>query len=228
MFGVEPSDHDGRYEQGQEWFDVVRMIWERDDFDFDGKYFHMKGVRVKPKPFGGTRPVTMNAGYSPQGRAFAIRNCDALFTSAPLTRDLDTVSAEVRRAQEAAREVGHEIGVYTVGVVTCRPTKREAESYYRHTVVDNADWSAVDNILAMKGYDKLPPDERQKAREGFANGMGGVPLVGDPDAIAEMLARVTQVGMTGIALSFVNYADELPYFIAEVLPRLERMGLRES
>jgi hypothetical protein len=27
-------------------------------------------------------------------------------------------------------------------------------------------------------------------------------------------------------VSLVNYADELPYFRAEVLPRLERAGLR--
>src|SRR5260370_17173696 len=40
--------------------------------------------------------------------------------------------------------------VYTVGVVTCRPTAREAEEYWRHSIVDNADWRAVDNILAMK------------------------------------------------------------------------------
>jgi dimethylsulfone monooxygenase len=33
-------------------------------------------------------------------------------------------------------------------------------------------------------------------------------------------------GLTGIGVSFVNYADELPYFCAEVLPRLERLGLR--
>jgi alkanesulfonate monooxygenase SsuD/methylene tetrahydromethanopterin reductase-like flavin-dependent oxidoreductase (luciferase family) len=226
MFGVSQQDHDGRYAQGQEWFDVVQKIWTEDDFDFEGKYFKMKGVRVKPKPFGGTRPVTMNAGYSPEGRAFAIRNCDALFTTANLSRDLDSVAAEVGRAKTAAREAGHDIGVFTVGVVTCRPTKKEAEEYFRYTVVENADWSAVDNILAMKGFDKLPPDERQKAREGYAQGMGGVPLVGEPDAIAEQLARVTQVGMSGIGLSFVNYADELPYFIAEVLPRLARMGLR--
>jgi hypothetical protein len=29
-----------------------------------------------------------------------------------------------------------------------------------------------------------------------------------------------------VAISLVNYADELPYFRDEVLPRLERMGLR--
>jgi len=29
-------------------------------------------------------------------------------------------------------------------------------------------------------------------------------------------------------VSFVNYLDELPYFCAEVLPRLVRSGVREA
>jgi len=32
--------------------------------------------------------------------------------------------------------------------------------------------------------------------------------------------------LNGIAISFVNYTDELPFFRDEVLPRLERLGLR--
>jgi len=42
------------------------------------------------------------------------------------------------------------------------------------------------------------------------------------------LAQLAAAGLTGIAVSFVNYLDELPYFCAEVLPRLARSGLRET
>ena len=43
--------------------------------------------RCAPSPsrYGGTRPLIMNAGASPTGRAFAIRNCDAFFTQASRT-----------------------------------------------------------------------------------------------------------------------------------------------
>jgi hypothetical protein len=41
-----------------------------------------------------------------------------------------------------------------------------------------------------------------------------------------MLARISAAGFGGVGLAFVNYADELPFFRAEVLPRLERLGLR--
>ena len=114
-------------------------------------------------------------------------------------------------------------------IVTCRPTLRQAEDYWRHSIVDNADWRAVDNILAMKNViqDKHAPTEFQRLRNHQANGMGGLPLIGDPDSVAQQLVQLAAAGLTGIAVSFVNYLDELPYFCAEILPRLARLGLRE-
>src|SRR4029077_2445569 len=109
----------------------------------------MKGIRGKPKPFGGTRPVIINAGASPTGQAFAVKNCDAFFLQASRT-SLEETAERVRRAKAAARAERREIGCYTVGVVTCRPTKKEAEDYFHHCIVERADWSAVDGILALK------------------------------------------------------------------------------
>src|SRR5438132_1088927 len=68
MFGVEQREHEQRYEYAQEWIDVIKTIWsDRDEFDFEGRFLRLKGVRAKPKPFGGTRPLIMNAGASPTG-----------------------------------------------------------------------------------------------------------------------------------------------------------------
>jgi dimethylsulfone monooxygenase len=72
------------------------------------------------------------------------------------------------------------------------------------------------------------PEEFQRIRNHQANGMGGLPLVGDPDSVARDMARLAALGLKGIAVSFVNFLDELPYFCAEVLPRLTRSGLRAS
>ena len=58
--------------------------------------------------------------------------------------------------------------------------------------------------------------------------MGGLPLVGDPDVVARDMAQLAALGLKGIAVSFVNYLDELPFFCAEVLPRLARSGLRDG
>jgi alkanesulfonate monooxygenase SsuD/methylene tetrahydromethanopterin reductase-like flavin-dependent oxidoreductase (luciferase family) len=50
--------------------------------------------------------------------------------------------------------------------------------------------------------------------------------IGDPDTVAEELARLHAAGFDGLALNFANYLAELPYFAQEVLPRLERLKLR--
>ena len=229
MFGATLRDHETRYDYAQEWLDVIKLAWSpRDDFDFDGHFIKLRSVRAKPKPYGGTRPLIMNAGASPTGQSFAIRNCDALFSTISRGISFDETAQHVENVRALARQGGRDLDVYTVGVVTCRPTAREAEEYYRHCVVDNADWGAVDNILAMKNVTAQThgPEEFQRIRKHQANGMGGLPLVGDPDAVAREMARLTIAGLTGIAVSFVNYLDELPYFCAEVLPRLARLGLR--
>lgn len=230
MFGVTQRDHERRYEFAQEWWDAVQMAWSdksNRDVDFSGTHVKLKGVRAKPKPYGGSRPVVMNAGASPNGRAFAIRNCDAFFTRAD--RDsLGETKSRVAGFKAQARELGREMDVYTVGVVTCRPTKKEAMEYYTHTVIENADWKAVDGILKKKNIaiETVGDEAFWRHRRHYANGMGGYPLVGDPDQIASELADLARAGLRGIAVSFVNYLDELPYFVAEVIPRLKEMGLR--
>ena len=229
MFGVTLRDHETRYEYAQEWLDIVKLAWSSQEIvDFDGRFFKLKGVRAKPKPYGGTRPLLMNAGASKTGQSFAIRNCDALFSTVARGSFAETANY-VSSVRALAIEAGREIGVYTVGVVTCRPAAREAQDYYRHAIVDHVDWAAVDNILAMRDIrpQEYSPEEFRRIREHQANGMGGLPLVGDPDAVAQDLARLAALGLRGIAISFVNYLDELPFFCAEVLPRLVRSGLRE-
>jgi hypothetical protein len=49
----------------------------------------------------------------------------------------------------------------------------------------------------------------------------------DPDHVAKTMAELSQAGLTGMGISLINYLDELPFFCDEVLPRLERMGVRE-
>src|SRR5262249_6304182 len=152
------------YEFAQEWIDVVKRAWsEQDEFDFDGKFFKLAGVHCLPGPYGGTRPVIMNAGASGTGQTFAMRNCDAFFTStaalrltvAATARDknvsgFDRIVQQVGCIKGDAREFGREIEVFTQGQVICRPTPREAEDYHHYANIENADWPAIEQMLALK------------------------------------------------------------------------------
>src|SRR5260221_9109077 len=104
MFGVKQRDHEARYEYAQEWIDVIRMIWsDKEDFDFRVKYLGMKGIRGKPKPYGGALPVIMNARAPPGGQAFAIPKCDAFFLHASRT-STDETAHNVGTAKKQPKE----------------------------------------------------------------------------------------------------------------------------
>lgn len=229
MFGVNQREHDERYVYGQEWIDAIRMIWsDEEDFDFEGEYIKLKKVRGKPKPWNNTKPVTMNAGASDAGRAFALKNCDAFFTNAPRNDLISATRDHVQGIKAQARGMGRDIDVYTVCAVTCRPTRKEAEDHYRHCIVEHADWSAVDAILAKRKITtaSVGEEEFQRQRRHTANGMGGLPVIGDPDDVARTLYQMHEAGLRGAGISLINYLEELPYFCEQVLPRLERMGIR--
>jgi alkanesulfonate monooxygenase SsuD/methylene tetrahydromethanopterin reductase-like flavin-dependent oxidoreductase (luciferase family) len=228
MFGAQQREHDERYAYGAEWLEIVTRLWtEEAPFDHDGQFFHLKGVQAHPKPYGGTRPLLMNAGASPAGKAFAIRHADDLFTR---LYSLEGAVGDVRAIQTSAAAAGRNVSVFSAVNVVCRPTTREAEEYYRYYADEMADWAAIDNktgTARKHGFQSAQYDAYHADRVRQAAGYGGYPCVGDPDAVAGELAKISAVGFAGLALGLVNYLDEFPYFRDEVLPRLERLGLRE-
>ncbi len=233
MFGVQQREHEVRYEYAQDWIDAIKMAWQsQEDFNFDGAHIRLAKVHAKPKPFGGTRPLIMNAGSSERGQAFALRNCDAYFTASSSARKggVAATTEMVTGIKQAAAAVGREIEVFTVGQVVCRPTQKEAEDYYHYAIIENADWDSVDGMLAIKNItpQTVGAEEYVKKREYFASrAIGGYPYVGSPDHVAEELANLSRGGVRGIGVSFINYLAEVPLFRDEVLPRLERIGVRD-
>ena len=229
MFGASQRDKERRYTYGQEWIDAVTRMWGPEEtFDFNGEFLKLKDLRLKPKPYGGSRPLMMNAGASEEGRAYALHNCDALFTSVSFP-SIEQMAKENEALRERARAQGRAIGVYTVGEVVCRPTDREAQDYYRHWTEEGVDWGAIDYMLKLKGV--TPERDRaewERRRKLLIHGQSGFAVIGSPETVANQLADLSRAGFDGLGFSFVNYLNEMPLFANEVLPRLERMGLREK
>jgi alkanesulfonate monooxygenase SsuD/methylene tetrahydromethanopterin reductase-like flavin-dependent oxidoreductase (luciferase family) len=61
----------------------------------------------------------------------------------------------------------------------------------------------------------------------YSGSIPGVhPIVGSPDDVVAELGRLHEIGLAGSSMTFVNYLDEMPFFLQEVVPRMERAGLR--
>jgi alkanesulfonate monooxygenase SsuD/methylene tetrahydromethanopterin reductase-like flavin-dependent oxidoreductase (luciferase family) len=224
MFGV-PQIAD-RYEQGLEWFDILCRLYASDEpFDFRGRFYDLRGVSGKPRPLQRPRPVTLNAGFSAPGRDFAARAADFLFTTFV---EIEAGRAQIADMTARAAATGRSVGVHTTCHVVCRATQAEAEDYYDWYAVRMEDTAATDHYMATKEQHSgsHDPVAYRLHRQRFVGGGGTYPLVGTPRDIADELARIAAAGFAGVALSFVNYRNELPYFLAEVLPLLREAGLR--
>ena len=221
-----PGDHADRYTMAQEWFDYVQKLWRMDQaFDWEGTFYQGKGVYSLPHPVQDRIPI-INAAASEEGRNFAMRNADFLFTP---VFDFEQARDTVQDISTRAASVSRQVDVLTFCTVVCRPTQQEAEDYLNWYADENADWEAVDNLMTLQGLhaQSFTPEALGMFRDRFAAGHGGFPLVGTPDTIADLLEQLSATGVAGTALAFVDYAKEFPYFRQEVLPRLERKGLRQ-
>lgn len=183
--GLEPpGTHEERYAFAQEWFDIVRKLWTSTEaFDLDGKFFKLKNTLGEPQ-LASEVPI-INAAGSGEGRAFAARNADLLFTPAI---DLERSLKEVAELKAEGREVGRTVGVLTFAHVVCRPTEQEAKEYLEYFCDKNADWAAVDNLMALQfaHAQSFPHDLLKTIRTRMAAGHGGYLLVGTPRQVADV------------------------------------------
>jgi FMNH2-dependent dimethyl sulfone monooxygenase len=226
MFGVEDVGAHRRYDQGEEWTTIFsRQVRGERPFDFAGKYFSLSGAYCSPACLQDGGPPLVSAAFSPAGRSFAAKYCDVLFTT------ISSISAAARHIasiEEEAAGHGRRVRVLTPLHVICRPTEAEAQAYYRRYAIEQADHGAVENYIsenARSGKPALAIAMRTQKKR-IAGGFGSFGIAGSPQDIAEQLVELKRVGLDGVSLSFVNFREELPYFLETVMPLLERAGLR--
>ena len=153
MFGVQQREHETRYAYAQEWIDAIKQAWgPQDDFDFDGEYIKLKKVRAKPKPYGGTRPLIMNAGSSGAGPGFRAAQLRRL-----LHRHLDLAPGR-RCDREDGR--GHQGRGARASAARSRCSRsarwsaarrrRRPRTTTSYAIIDMADWGSVDRMMEIK------------------------------------------------------------------------------
>jgi FMNH2-dependent dimethyl sulfone monooxygenase len=180
----------------------------------------------------------MSAGFSTKGREFAGQAADILFTN---STEFALGASVVESVKSYAARYGRKTEVYASCVYVCRPTRKEAEDFYYYVTEEMADRettakfkkkriaAATDGEVQFSKDTDMPPIPRHARAMGqfYSGSIPGVyPLVGSPDDIVEELTKLSNIGLAGSSLAFVNYKNELPYFVQEVLPRMVRAGLR--
>lgn len=228
MFGLQLMEHDERYVHGMEWYEIwSRLVRDTNDtFDYDGAYFTgLKGISGMPGTVQQPQPTVISAGYSPAGRDYAVKTADYFLTVMIDEEQGAREIADIRRREQLLGRT-EPLKAISVAYVVCRETREEAEEFHHYYAVENADTKGVDHYVSARAPNADTPEPLiQELRMRWAAGNSAYPLVGSPEDIVEGLLRIQKAGFCGTALSFLNYLDELPFFIERVLPLAREAGL---
>jgi len=225
MSGIAQREHGDRYEFAEEWISAIKKMWnEETPFDYEEEYLKLSNVVAKPKLYSDGSPLIINAGQSETGRAFALRHCHAFFTNFRET-DVKKSADFVSKFKSDARAIGREANVYTQGHVVCRPTRSEAEQYFSYFTTEAADYKALEGLVSLKGITRENTDNFDAYLKELPPKNVGYPVIGSPEDVANKFIKMHEAGLSGIAFSLVNYVEELPLIVEEVIPRLREAGL---
>jgi dimethylsulfone monooxygenase len=181
-----------------------------------------------PKPIQRPFPPLMNAGSSGKGQHFAAKYADMAFVTMDAS-DLDKSQAHIAAYRRLAREeYGRDIQIWCNATVVQRETQKEAEEYLHHYVVEKGDDEAIETLVRVQGeqMQRLLPQKLEQIKFSIKAGWGGYPLIGTADRIVERVLKLSEIGISGLLLNWVEYVDGMRRWRRDVMPRLEQAGLR--
>jgi alkanesulfonate monooxygenase SsuD/methylene tetrahydromethanopterin reductase-like flavin-dependent oxidoreductase (luciferase family) len=229
MFGITQKDHEGRYAYADEWTRLLKQLWTSDGpGDFLGEHLTAVDAFSDPHPLQEPYPVLMNAGTSGAGRDFAATHSDLIFAS---LQDLEIATRQIAEIKQLAREThGREVRVFGRAHVVCRSTEAEAREYFRWVHRDQADVAAIERLFETSSANskslEVGQEEHWQKIERLAAGRGALTLVGTPEQIVSTMVELSDAGLDGLALSWVNYDEGLQQMEDDILPLMVEAGLR--
>lgn len=229
MFGAPLMEHDTRYDMAMEWIEIIKRLWSsEEEFDFEGKFYQVKGAILAPLPLQKPYPAIMSAGASAKGRQFAARHADVNFINLE-AHDFDSVRGRVDASRKTAwDECRREIQVWTNAYIFQGDTEADARAFYEECVFEKGDWQGVDNLVNVMGLNSLsiPAPALQNLKEHFIAGWVGFPLIGTKEQVVDGLSFLQRAGFDGIVLTWPRYIDGMRQFKAETFPLVQQAGLR--
>ncbi|MGE4425514.1 MAG: LLM class flavin-dependent oxidoreductase [Solirubrobacteraceae bacterium] len=273
-FGGKQMGHGQRYERAQEFVEIVRGLWnswdddafirDRDSgkyfdpeklhsLDYAGQYLSVAGPLHIARPVQG-HPVVAQAGASAEGRAFAARNADVIYT---LQSDLGTAKAFYADVKEQSASFGRDpehLKVLPAQLLLIGRSDAHAEEKLARldSLVDprlgmESLTSLIETDLSAYPLDGPVPEvpetqtgskSRQRywldiaKRDGLTvrqlmqvASRAGV-VAGSAQSIADTIHEWFEAGAAdGFNISFGDATDSFDIFVNEVVPDLQQRGI---
>jgi alkanesulfonate monooxygenase SsuD/methylene tetrahydromethanopterin reductase-like flavin-dependent oxidoreductase (luciferase family) len=208
---------DDLFEEAADYVEVVRRLWDswEDDaeirdattgrfidrdklhyIDFEGRFFHVKGPSITPRPPQG-QPVVAALAHSTGPYRFAARHCDLVYVTPQDEHQAGAIAAEIGAEAAAWGRPPETLRILADLVVFVDRSRGEATA--RKARLDERDGREL----------------RSDARV----------FVGTAAELAELMSEWSMSGLSGFRLRPAAIPQDLDAITNDVVPHLQRAGL---
>lgn len=222
--GLDWLDHEERYRRSAEFIEVLRGLWERDDFTYRGDFYRTREVTFRPQP--AVQPEVFMGGNSTAARAMGARLVDWYFMNG---QSLDNARDQVADVAAQAAALGRRVRFGLNGFAVVRDTEDEAVAVVDE-IIARADVAKVTDFgEAVKQAGQATADRKGmwadsefkdlvQYNDGFRTG-----LIGTPEQVARRIVDYKAAGVDLLLLGFLHVREEVERFGREVIPLVREL-----
>ncbi len=223
MFNVQSKISSiNRYSYGEEWLNAYKkLIFSDKKINFKGSFIQFKNGQCFPKLLPKTKIDFISAAFSEEGRKFATKNCDILFT---MFSKLETLESNNNKLRTLAKKHKRKISIYSPIHVICKNSRSEAEEFFEKYSKKNPDEKAVENFisnLAWAKKDKLSLYLNQ-VKQKVAGALGQYTIIGNKNDCIDKLEQIYKAKLDGVALTFYDFFNDTKFFAKNILPKIKK------
>ncbi len=217
--GLAWLDHEERYRRAEEFIEVLRGLWDEENFTYRGDFYRTRDVTFRPQPQ--INPEIFQGGNSTSAQAMAGRLSDWYFMNG---KSLEGAAEQVRAVREQAARHGRRVRFGINGFAVVRDTEAEAVAVVDE-IIARADVDKVNDFgEAVKQAGASTADKKGmwadsefkdlvQYNDGFRTG-----LIGTPEQVAHRIIEYKKVGIDLVLTGFLHVREEVERFGKEVIP----------
>ena len=210
MYGIDPLEHDQRYQRSSEFIDVLRGAWTQSPFDYQGEFYQCQQLQLEPSP--STAIEIFQGGQSEASIHMAAAKSDWMFLNGGSLERIETV---VNKASIAMETSGRTLRFALYAAPVCRDSDEEAWNVIRKRLGAVDPGFAKKRRHATQGAQGMWSSEEELSlldtNEGYASR-----LIGSPETI---IARIEAYQAIGIEMLHFDTSDE--QFLRDILPEIQ-------
>lgn len=227
--GVEWPPHDERYVRSQEFVEILRGAWSRDNFSYQGKYWTISDYTIKPKPLllpGRPMPEIFQGGNSAAAQRMAAAVSDWYFMNG---NSVQAHKAQAVNVTKMALAAGRRVKFGVNAFVIARETEAEARAELDRVI------AAADNVAIARFRDDVKQagqaspegkgmwaDSNERDLVQYNDGFK-TNLIGTPEQIARKIHKLRKSGIDMILCGFLHFHEETRFFGERVIPLVREL-----